>query len=161
MTSASTTTFEGWVAFDPSAAKGNMKWTTYEPKSFQDSDIEMAITHCGVCGSDNHTLSSGWGLSDYPIIVGHEIIGHVTRIGSTVKDIKLGDRMGVGAQSGSCLDCDQCARRQEQHCKMATYTYNSKYLDGSKAYGGYAKYWRGPATFAFHIPDGLSSELAA
>lgn len=161
MSSSSAPSFEGWVAFDRSAAKGNMKWTTYEPKPFEETDIEMEITHCGVCGSDIHTLSSGWGPSDYPLVVGHEIIGRVTRVGSAVKDVKAGDRMGVGAQSGSCLDCNRCDAGQEPQCKGATNTYNSKYPDGSKSFGGYAKRWRGPAAFAFHIPDGLPSEIAA
>lgn len=161
MASTSAQAFEGWVAHDASAAKGNMKWGEYEPKTFQETDIEMEITHCGVCGSDLHTLSSGWGPSDYPLVVGHEIIGHVSKVGSAVKDIKIGDRVGIGAQSGSCLECKRCETGSETQCKKGTNTYNSRYPNGDKSFGGYAKMWRGPGAYAVPIPEGLPSSIAA
>lgn len=162
MSANTTPAFEGWVAHDASSAEGNMKWGPFEPKEFEESDIEFAITHCGVCGSDIHTLRSGWGPSDYPAVVGHELIGHVTRVGSKVSDLKIGDRVGVGAQSDSCQSCKQCNRDNEPHCeKGIVQTYNGKHYNGGKSYGGYAKAWRGPAAFAFKIPDSLPSEIAA
>lgn len=52
--------FEGWLGLDPSAAEGNMKWGEFEPKPWEETDVDIKITHCGVCGSDIHTLRSGW-----------------------------------------------------------------------------------------------------
>ncbi|KAI4609825.1 uncharacterized protein J4E88_004477 [Alternaria novae-zelandiae] len=153
--------FKGWVAHDPSAADGNMQWGDYTPKKFESTDIEMEISHCGVCGSDIHTLRSGWGPSDYPLVVGHEIIGKVTRVGDDVKDLKVGDRVGVGAQSDCCEGCRPCKTKQESNCNNFVMTYNAKYSTGDKAMGGYAKNWRGPAAFAIPIPEGLPSEFAA
>lgn len=77
--------------------------------------------------------------------------------------IRVGDRVGIGAQSGSCLraDCEACADGEESYCPRMTGTYNSRYADKSKAYGGYATRWRGPAHFAFKIPDGISSAAVA
>lgn len=78
--------------------------------------------------------------------------------------IKEGDRVGVGAQAGSCLkpDCDQCMHDDEQYCKNNfVMTYGGKWPDGSKAQGGYAKYWRGSGHFVFKIPDAIPSEEAA
>lgn len=138
-----------------------MQWGAYSPKSFESTDIEMEISHCGVCGSDIHTLRSGWGPSDYPLVVGHEIIGKVTRIGEDVKDLKVGDRVGVGAQSNCCESCRPCKMKQESNCYNNTGTYNSKYPNGDKSFGGYAKVWRGPGSFAIPIPEGLPSEFAA
>lgn len=158
---AKSSSFQGWVAHDPSAAEGDMQWGTYSPKAFEDIDIEMDISHCGVCGSDIHTLRSGWGPSDYPLVVGHEIIGKVTRVGSDVKDLKIGDRVGVGAQSECCEECRPCKMQQESNCNKFCMTYNGKHLTGDKSYGGYAKSWRGPAAFAIPIPEGLPSEFAA
>jgi alcohol dehydrogenase (NADP+) len=62
-------------------------------------------------GSDIHTLRSGWGQTDYPQCVGHEITGTAVRVGSKVKHVQVGDRVGVGAQASACLkpDCYDCS----------------------------------------------------
>ncbi len=52
--------FEGWVALDKTAAEGNMVWQRYEPKPWEETDVEIKVTHCGVCGTDMHMLRSGW-----------------------------------------------------------------------------------------------------
>lgn len=161
------TKFEGWVGHSPDAP---LTLTTFEPKPFEPTDVDVKVTHCGICGSDIHTLNSGWGPTNYPCVVGHEIVGNVVRVGSGVRnlsspcrDFKVGDRVGIGAQSGSCLrkDCEECSKGLEQYCPRITGTYNGKYADGSKSYGGYANYWRGPAWFVFKIPDNLASADAA
>jgi alcohol dehydrogenase (NADP+) len=72
------------------------------------------LTMSSICASDLHTLRSGWGPTDYPVVVGHEIVGHAVKVGKDVPTgIKVGDRVGVGAQSGACHnqkgDCEACA----------------------------------------------------
>lgn len=52
--------FEGWMGLDPESAKGKMVWQEFEPKPWEETDIDMRVTHCGICGSDMHTLRSGW-----------------------------------------------------------------------------------------------------
>jgi D-arabinose 1-dehydrogenase-like Zn-dependent alcohol dehydrogenase len=52
--------FEGWMGLDKEASKGNMVWQEFEPKPWEETDIDMRVTHCGICGSDMHTLRSGW-----------------------------------------------------------------------------------------------------
>lgn len=158
--------FQGWLGLDEKSAQGNMVWKEYEPKPFTDSDIDIEISHCGICGSDLHTLRAGWGPTLYPCCVGHEIVGRAVRVGEAAgkeRGIKTGDRVGVGAQSASCLkgDCEACADGQENHCPHMVNTYGGKYPDGSKSYGGYADYWRGPGHFVFKIPDALPSAEAA
>ncbi|KAL8827482.1 MAG: hypothetical protein Q9191_003158 [Dirinaria sp. TL-2023a] len=157
--------FQGWVGHDAKSADGNMKWEAYEPKKWDESDVDIEISHCGICGSDLHTLRSGWKPTLYPCVVGHEIIGKAVKVGSKVeKGIKIGDRVGVGAQSYSCLkpDCDQCASGEENHCQIVNVpTFDSKYPDGSKSYGGYADYARVPSHFVIKIPDSIPSEDAA
>jgi alcohol dehydrogenase (NADP+) len=157
--------FQGWLGLDKDSAKGNMVWKDYEPKPFEETDVDIKITHCGICGSDLHTLRSGWGQSLYPVCVGHEIVGIAVRVGSKAENgIRVGDRVGVGAQSRSCLkpDCEECSSDQENYCQNhQTTTYNSKWPDGSKSYGGYADYWRGHSHWVFKIPDALPSDIAA
>ncbi|KAL4917106.1 hypothetical protein BDW62DRAFT_218334 [Aspergillus aurantiobrunneus] len=156
-------TFTGWVAHDP---KNPLTHEPFTPKPFEETDIEIQVTHCGICGTDIHTIRSGWAPADYPCVVGHEIVGTATRIGSALpasKKIKVGDRVGIGAQCSSCLrpDCEACADNEESYCPRMVATYNSRFPDGSKAYGGYANRWRGPGHFVFAIPEGLSSAEAA
>ncbi|KAK4124670.1 GroES-like protein [Parathielavia appendiculata] len=160
--------FEGWLGLDPSAAQGKMQWGEYEPKPWEETDVDIKITHCGICGSDLHTLRSGWGPTNYPCCVGHEIVGTVVRVGSKAEGgLKVGDRVGVGAQSDSCLgrkggDCEACASGMENYCqKLHVGTYNGVYLNGGKSYGGYALYHRAPSHFVVKIPDALSSAEAA
>ncbi|RAL04332.1 NAD(P)-dependent alcohol dehydrogenase [Aspergillus ibericus CBS 121593] len=174
--------FHGWVAHSPTTP---LTFTTFTPKPFTPTDIEVQITHCGICGTDLHTLRSGWGPTDYPCVVGHEIIGIVTRIGSAVQTsssssssssspLHLGDRVGIGAQTLSCLQptCTACASGRENYCPRMIATYNSRYPDptandkknsrtGPKTYGGFAQTWRGPAAFVFRIPSAIPSAAAA
>lgn len=88
------------------------------------------------------------------------------RVGSEVVDIKLGDRVGVGAQSGSCCnrngDCEECATGKENYCSQKVVgTYNSTHYNNGKSYGGYAKYNRVPGHFAIKIPQEIASVDAA
>jgi alcohol dehydrogenase (NADP+) len=107
------------------------------------------------------TVSQGPTL--YPCCVGHEVVGHAVKVGKNVKHIKVGDRVGVGAQSSSCLkpDCKECSSGNESYCRRTVGTYNGKYPDGSKSYGGYATYVRCTAHFAVQIPKELDSASAA
>ncbi|KAJ5533712.1 NADP-dependent alcohol dehydrogenase 7 [Penicillium frequentans] len=158
--------FEGWMGLDKESAKGNMVWQQFEPKPWEETDIDMRVTHCGICGSDMHTLRSGWGPTQYPCCVGHEIVGVAVRVGSKAEgNIKVGDRIGVGAQSASCLnkdgDCEACASGLEQHCNRMVGTYNGTFANGGKSFGGYSLYNRSPSHFVVKIPDAISSADAA
>lgn len=77
--------FEGWMGLDSSAAEGNMKWQSYEPKTWDETDVDIKVTHAGICGSDLHTLRSGWMPTNYPCCVGHEIVGHAVKVGNKVE----------------------------------------------------------------------------
>ncbi len=89
------------------------------------------------------------------------------RVGSKAEGgLKIGDRVGIGAQSDSCRGrkgpCEACASGMENYCSVKRVdTYGSKYLNGSKSYGGYALYHRSPSHFVVKIPDGISSADAA
>lgn len=162
--------FEGWVAHDISAAEGKMAWGEYEAKPWRETDIDIRITHCGVCGSDSHTLRSGWGPTPYPVVVGHEIVGVAVRVGSEANSaIRPGDRVGVGPQSDSCRgragrECADCASGEENYCSEFVVTYGGKFqYDGTnaKSQGGFARYARVPGHFVIPIPDGVDSAAAA
>ncbi|KAJ2961271.1 hypothetical protein NQZ79_g3528 [Umbelopsis isabellina] len=153
------THFQGWAC----AGKGKQLEQIELPlKTFGDDDVDMDVSHCGICGSDVHTMDSGWGPTDYPCVVGHEIVGTCTAVGKNVKNIKVGDRIGVGAQSGACLECENCKSGHENLCSKGMIgTYNGKWPSGEKTFGGYADKWRGHQRFVFKIPDNMTNEDAA
>lgn len=154
-------TFQGWLGKDKSSI-GNLEFGEYEPKPFEETDVDIAITHCGICGSDLHTLRSGWGPTKYPVCVGHEIAGVAVRVGSAITHIKVGDRVGVGAQSDSCRECEECKKGNENYCQRNRIdTYNSTHKTGHKSYGGYADFSRVPGHFVVKIPDSIPLAVAA
>ncbi|KDR78016.1 hypothetical protein GALMADRAFT_138174 [Galerina marginata CBS 339.88] len=138
-----------------------VKLIDFEPKKFGDYDIDVKIEYCGVCGSDLHTATGGWGDVMLPLIPGHEVTGHVARVGPKVTEFKIGDRVGVGAQICSCFECVPCKTDNENYCPKMINTYNSKYPNGDIAWGGYSTAIRAHERFAFRIPNELALEHAA
>lgn len=81
----------------------------YELEPLEDDRVTVAVECCGVCGSDHHTISGGWGPWETKFVVtGHEVVGKVVEVGKAVTEFKVGDRVGVGAQVGSCGECKWC-----------------------------------------------------
>ncbi|MCJ1309899.1 hypothetical protein MMC25_003560 [Agyrium rufum] len=153
-------TFEGF------RVKSHEKWSDFEkqeykPKPFGDNDIDIKIDACGVCGSDVHTITGGWGEANLPLCVGHEIVGHAIKVGPKVTTVKEGDRVGVGAQIWACLECKICKSDNENYCPHQVDTYNAPYPDGTIAQGGYASHIRAHEYFTFPIPSNIPTEMAA
>ena len=104
-------------------------------------DVQIDIAYCGVCHSDLHTVRSEWGGTLYPCVPGHEIVGHVTAVGSDVSGFKVGDTVGVGCLVDSCQRCHACDEGLEQYCENGfTGTYNSATPDApGHTLGGYSQ----------------------
>jgi alcohol/geraniol dehydrogenase (NADP+) len=126
----------------------------YEPGDLGPLQVEISITHCGICHSDLHLISNDWGISQYPFIPGHEIIGTVNAVGSGVHSLKAGQRVGLGWQANSCGECEWCTRGMENLCPTAEATC-------VRRHGGYASRVRANVRFVVPIPDALESEHAA
>lgn len=141
-------------AFAALSARDKLTEFTYEPAPLNTNDIDIDITHCGICHSDLHLIDNDWQMSRYPLVPGHEIVGTVTAVGEGVTHLKKGERVGVGWQRGSCLNCEFCRRGEENLCPKTQATCVG-------AYGGFAKTIRLDSRFAFSIPAGLKSENAA
>lgn len=131
-------------------------------KKFEDYDVDIAVDACGVCASDVHTITGGWGEEiPLPLCVGHEVIGRVVKVGSKVTKHKVGDRVGSGAQIGADLTCDQCKADQENYCPNQVDAYGAKHPDGTVAQGGYSSHVRVHEYFVFQIPENLETTIAA
>jgi len=115
-----------------------------------------------VCASDVHTITGGWGEDiPLPLCVGHEVIGRAIKVGDKVTTIKVGDRVGVGAQISADLNCVNCKADQENYCPNSVDTYGAPYPDGTISQGGYASHIRAHEYFTFKIPDNLDTSIAA
>jgi len=91
--------FQGFAAH---AAGAELLPFKYDPGEIKPNEVEIAVSHCGICRSDVHMVDNDWSISQYPLIPGHEIVGKVTITGSAVLGLNSGDRVGVGWQANSC-----------------------------------------------------------
>ena len=141
-------------AYAALSAKGRLEPFQYEPGPLGRHEVEVKPTHCGICHSDIAMIDDEWGFSTYPVVPGHEVIGHVTAVGPQVDTVQVGQRVGVGWQCGSCGRCEWCGRGLESLCAQNQPTIVHHH-------GGWADSVRTQAKFATPIPDGLDSADAA
>ena len=128
------------------------------------SDIQIEILFCGVCHSDIHMARGEWGMTKYPSLPGHEIVGRVTAVGAEVTGFKPGDTAGVGCMVDSCRTCASCREGLEQYCEVGfTGTYNDadRKAPGQHTLGGYSKFIVVDQSFVLRIPEKLDLAAAA
>jgi len=130
------------------------------------NDVQIEITHCGICHSDLHQVRDEWHEmmpTVYPVVPGHEIVGRVTAVGSAVKNFKAGDLVAVGCLVGSDRTCPQCQRDLENLCANMVFTYNAPDAHGTApvTYGGYSKGIVVDEHFVLRVPENLDPAGAA
>jgi uncharacterized zinc-type alcohol dehydrogenase-like protein len=126
-------------------------------------DVAIDILYCGVCHSDLHTARSEWPGTKYPCVPGHEIVGKVTQVGSSVTRFKPGQLVGVGCMVDSCRTCSQCQEGLEQYCDGPvgfTGTYNGPLMAPENTHGGYSAAITVDEHFVLSISHG-EKDLAA
>jgi uncharacterized zinc-type alcohol dehydrogenase-like protein len=128
-------------AFGAYAADKPLEAMDIERRAPGPNDVRIEIAYCGVCHSDLHTVRSEWGGTLYPCVPGHEIVGHVSAVGSAVTGFAVGDTVGVGCLVGSCQHCHACDEGLEQYCEEGLIgTYNSPTPDApGHTLGGYSQ----------------------
>ena len=155
-----TTTVSAYAA--TSATEPLVK-TTIERRDVGPHDVAFDIKFAGICHSDIHTVKGEWGKTNYPIVVGHEIAGVVTEVGTEVTKYKAGDHVGVGCMVGSCQKCDNCKDGKEQYCTGGGMigTYDATDRDGTITQGGYSQAIVVNENFVLRIPDSIPLDKAA
>ena len=150
----------GFAATDASTPLASFSFERREPG---EKDVDIDILFCGVCHSDLHTARGEWGNTLYPSVPGHEIVGRVSRVGSSVSKFKADDLVGVGCMVDSCRHCASCKEGLEQYCESGfTGTYNGSLFGGSEnTYGGYSDRIVVDESFVLKIPAGLDLAAAA
>ncbi len=140
-------------AFAALAAKQALVPYDYEPAPLSRVDVEIDISHCGICHSDLHLIDNDWAVSRYPLVPGHEIVGTVAGAGAD-SGHAVGGRVGVGWQRSACLSCDLCKAGHENLCLQQEATCVGHM-------GGFARRIRIDGRFAFAMPPSLDAASAA
>jgi uncharacterized zinc-type alcohol dehydrogenase-like protein len=144
-------------AYGAKASDADLKQLDIKRRELLPNDIHIEIDYCGVCHSDIHQVRNDWKNSKYPVIPGHEIIGHVVAIGKDVTKFKEGQKVGVGCMVDSCQNCEACDEGLEQFCENGmTATYNSpdEHL-GGQTFGGYSEEIVVDEKFVLNVPEKL------
>ncbi len=127
------------------------------------TDVEIEILYCGICHTDIHFVRNEWGMTQYPVVPGHEIVGRVKRTGSEVSRFREGDLVGVGCMVDSCRECQSCGDGLEQYCEEGpTLTYNApERQTGQMTMGGFSEAIVVDQDFVVSVPDTLEAPAAA
>ena len=150
-------------AYAAADAKSPLAPLSIERREPGPRDVLIDIAYCGVCHSDIHQARDEWGGSIFPMVPGHEIVGHVAQVGAEVTGWKIGDTVGVGCFVDSCRECAQCKKGEEQLClKGMTATYNSHERgSGAPTYGGYSTRITVDQDYVLRVPAGIPLDRAA
>ncbi len=125
----------------------------YELPKIGNEQVDIKVHYCGLCHSDLSMINNEWGLTQYPLVPGHEIVGEVTALGSEVKGLNVGDKVGMGWFSQSCMHCNQCMDGKQHLCGSAEGTIVGRH-------GGFADVVRGHWSWATLLPEGIDMAKA-
>ncbi|XP_047333193.1 cinnamyl alcohol dehydrogenase 1 [Impatiens glandulifera] len=148
----------GWAARD---STGVLSPYTYSLRNTGPDDVYIKVLCCGICHTDLHQAKNDLGMSSYPMVPGHEVVGKVIEVGSNVTKFKVDDTVGVGCIVGSCRNCHPCKTEKEQYCNKRIWSYNDVYSDGKPTQGGFASEMVTDQKFVVKIPEGMEIEQAA
>ncbi|TWT88083.1 Aldehyde reductase Ahr [Pseudobythopirellula maris] len=133
-------------------AGGELKPFEYDPGDLGPDEVEIAVKYCGLCHSDLSMLGNDWGISVYPYVPGHEVAGVVAAKGDRVTGLEVGQSVGLGWYSSSCMFCDQCMSGDHNLCGSAGMTIVGRH-------GGFADRVRASQEWVIPIPDSLDPSV--
>ncbi len=143
-------------------AKAALQPFSFTRRDVGPHDALIAITHCGICHSDIHQARDEWGGSIFPMVPGHEIVGRIAQVGSSVTRFHVGETAGVGCFVDSCRTCPACREGLEQYCEAGMLlTYSGRDKDGQPTQGGYSTQIVVDEQYVLRIPSALSPAGAA
>jgi uncharacterized zinc-type alcohol dehydrogenase-like protein len=141
---------KAWAAH---AAKGKLERFDYDPGALGPDEVEVAVEYCGVCHSDLSMIDNEWGMAAYPLVPGHEVVGRVVALGANAKGLQIGQRVGVGWTSASCMHCGSCMGGDQHLCLTAQPTIVHRH-------GGFADRVRAHWAWTIALPEGIRPEVA-
>jgi uncharacterized zinc-type alcohol dehydrogenase-like protein len=144
------TKIRGWAAQGP---KQQLEPFTYEANTLEAEEVEIVVDYCGLCHSDLSILNNDWGITRYPVIPGHEVVGRIVELGEQAKGLQIGQRVGVGWNARSCMHCHECMTGEHNLCAKVTPTIVGHY-------GGFAERVRAHWAWAIPIPERIDISSA-
>jgi len=143
-------------AYGTESATADLKQFDINRREVLVNDVEIDILFCGVCHSDLHFARNDWGMTQYPVVPGHEIVGKVKKVGAGVSKYNVGDLVAVGCLVDSCKTCKNCKNDFEQYCGnwVGTYGGYDKHLD-TTTHGGYSETIVVDQDFVLNVPKNL------
>ena len=143
-------TIHAWAA---EKTGGPLQTFEFDPGPLHAEQVEVRVEHCGICHCDLSMLDNEWGSTVFPFVPGHEIVGTIAAAGSQVKGRKVGDRVGVGWFTGSCMHCRQCMGGDQHLCSKTEQTIVGRH-------GGFASAVRAHWGWTFPLPAALDAKSA-
>ena len=125
----------------------------YDPGVLGSNEVEIDVDFCGICHSDVSMVENEWGISQFPLVPGHEVVGTIAAKGQSATNLEVGDQVGLGWHAGYCMTCSDCLRGDHNMCANAEATIVSHH-------GGFADKVRAQATTVIKLPEGLDLESA-
>lgn len=125
----------------------------YEPPELAAGQVDIDVRFCGLCHSDLSMIDDEWGMSAYPLVAGHEIVGTIAAVGEGVTHLQPGRMVGLGWFAGSCLSCLECLSGDHNLCATAQATIIGRH-------GGFAERVRAEAAWVTPLPDGIDPRTA-
>jgi len=116
-------------AYASHEAGGRLESFEYELPDLGKEQVDIKVYYCGLCHSDMSMINNEWGMSEYPLVPGHEVVGEILNAGSEVKDLKVGDLVGLGWFSESCMHCNQCMDGSHHLCGNSEQTIVGRHED--------------------------------
>ena len=141
---------KAWAA---SEAGGRLEPFEYEPGPLGRDEVEIEVSHCGICHSDLNMLDNDWGMTQYPFVPGHEVAGTISKVGEDVGNLQIGQRVGLGWHSGYCMTCSSCMEGDHNLCAAVEGTIVGRH-------GGFADRVRARAAAVVPLSDGVDMESA-
>ncbi|MDP5149056.1 alcohol dehydrogenase catalytic domain-containing protein [Rheinheimera baltica] len=132
-------------------AKGKLTAWEYEPGELGRHDVEIDVDYCGICHSDLSMLHNEWGMSSFPLVAGHEVVGRIAALGADVKHLQQGQVVGLGWHSDYCKVCSSCGSGDQNLCSTAEGTIVGRH-------GGFAEKVRANASAVIPLPKGMDTK---
>lgn len=144
------TTIKAWAV---KSAGGPLERFDYDPGPLGAEEVEVAVEYCGICHSDLSMIDNAWGMSTYPLVPGHEVVGRVVAVGTEAKGVQVGQRVGIGWTADSCMHCRPCLGGDQHLCGEAVGTIVGHH-------GGFADRVRAHWAWTIALPEGVRPEIA-